>query len=678
MKRFLFFIFSAFVLTSHAQTLNCGFNEAYERLFKADHSARSRFETAILPDPVHRGVNSTSLTSFTIPVVFHVLHMGGGENISDAQILNAVQILNRDFRKLNPDTTSIVTEFKNLAADCEINFVLASKDPDGKCTNGITRHYDTKTNWNANMPADYTYTWPPSKYLNIYVVRSMQNGAAGYTYLPGTVPTAMDAIVILNNFIGNTGTSNNSNSRALTHEVGHWFNLQHVWGSNNNPGVACGDDAVGDTPNTKGHTWCNLLNAIDCTPGVKENIQNYMEYAYCSRMYTIGQKTRMHNCLNSATAERNNLSSNSNLIATGVINPLTDCAPKAEYLVGTSITCVGNSLTFTDQSYNAPATTWTWSSPLAAQVSTLQNGILVFTGSGLTSVKLKAGNNFGSDSVVKNVVTVLSASTTSGSISMSEGFESGNFPSNDWIATTPQYGSPFALTSSVAATGSNCVWVNNYIDNPNGPVSFYTSAFNLQNTIIAQLSFKLAYAQQNAGNNDKLNVYISKNCGFNWINIYSSAGALLNTTGSLFEGPFNPSSSQWRTENIDLLLFSGSDRVYFKFEFTPDPTGAGNNFFIDDINLNAVVGLEEQSTILQGVHVFPNPFNNELIIETDNSEEPVSIKINDITGRELVSLNDLKSVSGKIILKELNLSKGIYFLNLNRDNKTKTIKLICD
>lgn len=142
----------------------------------------------------------------------------------------------------------------------------------------------------------------------------------------------MDAIVAIHGYVGSIGTGNNFVSRVLTHETGHWLNLQHVWGSTNNPGVACGDDGVGDTPLTKGFTNCNLSNAIICTPGIKENIQNYMEYSYCCKMFTQGQRSRMHNALNSNVAGRDNLSSNANLIATGVINPTLNCTPLAAFL----------------------------------------------------------------------------------------------------------------------------------------------------------------------------------------------------------------------------------------------------------------------------------------------------------------------------------------------------------
>ena len=74
-----------------------------------------------------------------IPVVFHVIHYNGPENISDEQIYSGIEVMNRDFRKLNPDTADVITEFEDIAADSEIEFRLAQIDPDGNCHTGINR-----------------------------------------------------------------------------------------------------------------------------------------------------------------------------------------------------------------------------------------------------------------------------------------------------------------------------------------------------------------------------------------------------------------------------------------------------------------------------------------------------------------------------------------------------------
>ncbi|MBA3665262.1 MAG: T9SS type A sorting domain-containing protein [Bacteroidetes bacterium] len=657
---------------------NCGNTYAQERLFEQDPSARAKFEAVVnaKTESSVAGKNARAAGSYTIPVVFHVLHKGGSENISDAQLKSAIAILNRDFQKQNSDTANIVTQFKSLAANCSIQFSLASLDPNGKCTNGITRHYDDKTNWVIDQ-SSYTYTWPSSKYLNVYIVKSLPSGVAGYAYLPGTAPLVMDAIVILSGYVGNIGTGNNYTSRSLTHEVGHWFNLQHTWGSTNNPGVSCGDDGVSDTPITKGHSSCNLNNAVDCTPGVVENIQNYMEYSYCTNMYTQAQKTRIQNCLNSNVNGRFNLSSNSNLIATGVINPSAGCAPKPEFITSASVTCKGNSLNMIDYSYNGTASSWTWSSPFASNTSSLQNGSLTFTASGLAPIQLKVGNSFGYDSITKQIVTVLAGAGT-GTVNVAESFENRNFPDSNWIATFPQYGGPFIKTTTVGATGSSCVWANNYFDNANGPISFYSPAYDLSGMSSAQLAFTYAYAQQSATNNDQLKVLVTNNCGASWSTVYTKAGTPLSTTGGPSSQAFlSPAASEWKTETVNLQSYLGSQKLYVKFEFTPDANGAGNNIFIDDINVSSVSSLKENAAPLQDVTVYPNPFQGTLIIKNNGTQQITSARLYDVSSRELYSVNTNRLTTEIIQLDNFSaLSSGVYFLEIKSGTASRVIKLI--
>ncbi|MCX8081185.1 MAG: M43 family zinc metalloprotease, partial [Bacteroidia bacterium] len=321
MKHTIFFIIvlllNAFVFAQNIK--KCATAEMMEKWFsenpdkKAAFLEQRRLNLERSQDPSFAQNQKTSATVYTIPVVFHILHVGGSENISNAQVMDAVNIMTRDFRKKNPDTVAIQTVFKNLAADVQIEFVLATKDPNGNCTNGIIRHYDPKTlAWNGD-PNDYIYTWPPHKYLNIYVVKNITFNAAGYTFYPGTVGPSMDVIVVLSNYVGSIGTSIPFNSRVLTHEVGHWLDLEHVWGNTNNPGVSCGDDGIFDTPVTKGWNNCNLNSNDVCTPGIKENVENYMEYAYCSKMFTTGQANHMKSIIQNNVGNRLNLVTATNL-----------------------------------------------------------------------------------------------------------------------------------------------------------------------------------------------------------------------------------------------------------------------------------------------------------------------------------------------------------------------------
>lgn len=203
--------------------------------------------------------------TYTVPVVFHILHqgepLGTAPNIDDQLCIDALAQVNRDYAKQGIDTSVIDPLFRPLYEDSHMQFMLAQKDPNGNCTNGVVHHFDNKTQWSQSDLSNYQYStyasgnWNPYRYLNIYIVKNIiASGSVvgggiivGYTHLPGTEPvSAADAIVYRNDFL--TGL----NARALSHEIGHWFGLSHTFGSTNDPGFECGNDDIYDTPATTG------------------------------------------------------------------------------------------------------------------------------------------------------------------------------------------------------------------------------------------------------------------------------------------------------------------------------------------------------------------------------------------------------------------------------------------
>ena len=160
-----------------------------------------------------------------------------------------MEILNADFRKLNADTGQIVAGFVDIAADVDVEFRLAKRDPSGNCHSGINRLQDELT-YEGNNEMKQLIHWPRNSYMNVYVAASAA-GAAGYTNYPSDWGANTDGIVLKHDYVGSIGTSNTYRSRTLTHECGHWLNLPHTWGSSNNPNEEenCDvDDGVEDTP----------------------------------------------------------------------------------------------------------------------------------------------------------------------------------------------------------------------------------------------------------------------------------------------------------------------------------------------------------------------------------------------------------------------------------------------
>jgi hypothetical protein len=214
-------------------------------------------------------------------------------------------VLNKDYRRWNTDANLVPAAWQNLAVDCEINFCMAHRDPNGNWTDGIERVSTTVTSWSTNddvksAAAGGEDAWDRSKYLNIWVC-NLSGGVLGYATFPGG-PAADDGVVLSYQYVGTVGASAPYNKgRTATHEIGHWLNLRHIWGDD---GTSCsGSDAVADTPNQSSENYgCPTFPHTDAcsptSPGVM--FMNYMDYTddACMYMFTAAQKTRMWAALN--------------------------------------------------------------------------------------------------------------------------------------------------------------------------------------------------------------------------------------------------------------------------------------------------------------------------------------------------------------------------------------------
>jgi len=229
---------------------------------------------------------------FIIPVVVHVVWRSSSQNISDEQIISQIRILNEDFSRSNSDADNYWDE----AGPTEIQFCLASVDPAGNPTTGITRKKTKKRSFSYNndgvkfSSSGGTNAWPASDYLNIWVC-DLGSGLLGYAQFPGG-DAATDGVVNDYAYFGDTGTATYPYDlgRTATHEVGHWLNLRHIWGDG-----PCGyDDFVGDTPESDASNGGCNVGHVSC--GTEDMVQNYMDYSYdaCMNLFTVGQADRMH------------------------------------------------------------------------------------------------------------------------------------------------------------------------------------------------------------------------------------------------------------------------------------------------------------------------------------------------------------------------------------------------
>jgi len=691
----------------HAQDLKpCGTTDAMNEHFKQHPETKTAWEAreAVLEkqdaEDFKNGYGKnknqksgspeqTQGTVYYVPVVFHILHQGGSENITDAQVNDAIRILNRDYRKLNPDTTVTISQFKGIAGDVEIEFRLATIDPNGACTNGIIRHNTPSTVWTSGTAGPYTGTsagkWNPTKYLNVYSVKSISSGAAGYTYLPGTWSTgsANDCIIILSNYVGSIGTGNAGTSRALTHEVGHWFNLSHTWGGTNQPGVGCtGSDGVSDTPLTDGNTACVLT---DATCGPLENVQNYMDYSYCSTMFTDGQVTRMRNAITSSTAGRNILWSSTNLTNTGVTNPQI-CAPIADFHVTARTVCPNVVVTFSDSSSNAHPTQWQWSCP----GGTFQNGTTAtdsmpkvsYAAAGTYAVSYTATTVGGSGTITKNSYITVLTNVASYNTQFVEGFETATLPGADW-AVYNLTGTNWAISSAAAATGTKSTKLDNMVNSAGNVSVLESTSLDISSFITPKFSFKYAHKQKSTSNNDKLQLFSSIDCGSTWVQRWSRNGSTLPNVTPASGTAFTPTSAQFLTYTVNINGVAGSNNVRFRFVFTADfgETGTvGNNLFMDDINIYDGSLEITNPEVLVGLNIYPNPSSGSVNMDMILSEtHNIAVQVTDVLGRTVESIPAKDYGAGELslsIAQKQVYQPGVYFINMDVDGKRLTKKVI--
>jgi PKD repeat protein len=587
----------------YSQHLNCATDEMHFRLMqeKPEITDYIREKERILENftqefIAHKKQRSNDV--YIIPVVFHIIHDYGQENITDEQIYDAIHQVNIQMRMKNADTSDIVQAFKAIAADAEIEIRLAQKDPNGNCTSGITRTVSSLTS-----PGDHglksLIQWPPDKYLNIYVAREAAT-LAGHAMMPAasdTVPE-WDGIVMSHSYVGTIGTSDFFRRTVLTHEIGHYLNLQHIWGGNNVPNypyLVVGqdtnclyDDGVDDTPLTKGWSTCNT-SSQSC--GSLDNVQNYMDYAYCARMFTEGQRDRMHAALNSSVAGRNNLWQPENLDFTGVSGICN-----TTFYTDNRVVCSGNSVTFKvpfgENEMNELSWYFEGGTPT---YSNLHNPTVQYNAPGKFKVKLMVTK--GSQTAIVEKEAFITALPIVGSKApISEGFESYATLAEtfNWNVANQPSSTEWSINQQVGYNSNQSIWINNF-NAPNATYSFTSKTIDAEDFIgeTLTLGFDVAYARRNVSNNELLRVLTSTNCGTTWTQ-RAQYGAATLETGPISTSEFFPANNQWSFKQITIPQGDKVSNLLIKFEFV---SGSGSNIFIDNINLQG-----DNSSILPRVN----------------------------------------------------------------------------
>lgn len=381
------------------------------------------------------GQNST-MSVFNIPVIVHVIHNNEavnsltattGNNLNAAQIIDQINILNRDYNGTNPDTSLIPAVFKPLLGKCQFNFCLAVVNPTGGilAEPGIDRINRVSKGWTA-PPYSSAYTdatikpnsiWDPNRYFNMWV-SGLSGGLLGYATFPnpgtsglsgltGPFGTATsDGVVILNTAFGSIGTAGSgvyNKGRTATHEVGHWLGLRHIWGDG-----TCATDYCNDTPpaqTSNGGCPTHPYKLGTCAGNTTgEMTMNYMDYTYdaCMYMFTNDQKNRAQLIMTNSpmratllTSTVCNLPSVGNdigivSVASPTYSQVINCTNKINPILNVTNfgSTVINNAVFTYYVNGMSVQTYTWSgtlNPAASttvalpQISNITNGVKAFS-----------------------------------------------------------------------------------------------------------------------------------------------------------------------------------------------------------------------------------------------------------------------------------------------------------
>lgn len=644
----------------------------------------------------------TPHAQYTLPVVFHVIWNTAAQNVSDAQVTAMLAQANMDWSRTNTDAGNTPSSWLPVAANTDIQFCLATKDPSGNTTTGIVHKQTSTTSFSTNDNMKYSAqggddAWDVTKYLNIWIC-NLSGGILGFANFP---PASSNYGTVLHYItIGSLTNPNPSGGsfgygRTFSHEVGHNFTLQHIWDG----GCPAGGDGVTDTPGQQSPT-------SGCPSGVKTDgcqasapgimYQNYMDYTddLCYNLFTTGQKNKCQSTVASyLTSVANAASTNCNVAPPSAVDAgISSIVTPNGTICASSFTPVvtlknygANVLTSCTINYkidNNPNQTFSWTGNLASNATTnvtLPNmtttaGTHTFTSSTTASGDGNPGND--------QSTSTFNSASSSMSTPVQEPFASATpFPPTGWTVNNPDGATTWAYSFANFPTSSGgSMYMDNYDYNANGQKDeFVSNPVSMANATSAQVTFQLAYQMYSDPatymSSDSLRIYVSTDCGVTWNNAYTKAHtALITVTPQFSTTEFTPSSAgQWRQETVSLNSYLPAQSMLVKFHQTTDYE---NNLYVDDINITSVVGIND-ADISNYISVYPNPSTGmvNVVISASNFGN-ASIIVTNLLGEVVAETGGNTAAQSKFSLNIEAQSAGVYFVKVKTDSGSAIQKVM--
>lgn len=655
--------------------------------------------------PVQQRVTSI----ITIPVVVHIV-LEDPSIVTDDQVQSQIDVLNADYAGLNADSVKIPAAFKSVFGKGQLQFCLAQRTPQNNPSNGITRLASSTTSVPGESdPIKYAAqggadAWDVSRYLNIWVCKMTNATDLGYSFMPGLGIAAGEAgFVNAYHAFGTTGTATApfNKGRTATHEIGHYFNLQHIWGANSCEVSSCSDsDNVDDTPNQdKCFFGIPVFPKTDaCTtvsPGVM--FMNFMDYTDDATMclFTQGQADRMETALTSFPELMPLLSSNGCTPPTPFANDVE--VQKAVNPNNNIFYCSGtitpkllirniasqplNSVRLNVSIDGGPVTSSTisLSLPSLASATISGNAISIAPGHHTITMFTSLPNGVADEHPANDTVGTIFSATGTSPAPLTEGFENGAFPPAGWgignSSDLVEY-NPVRVANA-AHSGTASLKFDNHNYQLFGKLALFSSPkINIPlNADSVKVTFWRAAAQATSNVADTLQILYSVDCGQTFVSAYKKGGAALRTTETLTTSDYVPAANEWVADTVDLTAYIAGkyDNIIVQFR---NINGFGNNVYLDDINIKTVTLSPVLKT--KGYLLAPNPTTGNLVLQHYPSASSLKgVAVYNSIGQQ-VWRGDYGATPAMttIHINLMNAAPGIYFVKLLYTDKVLTQKIL--